>query len=67
MVSWSNLNQWVWADDLPYPPTWPVYTPPDKVTNSSEHYAETIELNSNHTDTLLPGSKYDPESGRLDG
>ncbi|KAF8209052.1 hypothetical protein K438DRAFT_1573180 [Mycena galopus ATCC 62051] len=52
--NWRNryetlcLHDPVWYDHLPYlpfPPTWPVYTPALKLGNWLEHYAEAMELN----------------------
>ncbi|KAJ7662439.1 hypothetical protein B0H17DRAFT_1093497 [Mycena rosella] len=51
--NWRNryealcLHDPVWYDHLPYmpfPPTWPVYTPALKLGNWLEHYAEALEL-----------------------
>ncbi|KAK6992953.1 flavin-containing monooxygenase [Favolaschia claudopus] len=51
--NWRNryqalcLHDPVWYDHLPYlpfPPTWPVYTPALKLGNWLEHYAEAMEL-----------------------
>ncbi|KAJ7347250.1 hypothetical protein DFH08DRAFT_867664 [Mycena albidolilacea] len=51
--NWRNryealcLHDPVWYDHLPYlpfPPTWPVYTPARKLGNWLEHYAEAMEL-----------------------
>ncbi|KAA1095597.1 hypothetical protein PGTUg99_007169 [Puccinia graminis f. sp. tritici] len=59
------LHDPVWADHLaymPYPPTWPVYTPKDKLANWFEHYAESMELDVWLQATLVPGAEYDPES-----
>ncbi|KAF9048817.1 hypothetical protein BJ165DRAFT_1462890 [Panaeolus papilionaceus] len=42
------LHDPVWYDHMPYipfPPTWPVYTPAKKLANWLEHYAESLELN----------------------
>ncbi|KAG5640708.1 hypothetical protein DXG03_007477, partial [Asterophora parasitica] len=52
--NWRNrydalcLHDPVWYDHMPYlpfPPTWPVYTPAVKLANWLEHYAESLELN----------------------
>ncbi|KAF7378296.1 Flavin-containing monooxygenase [Mycena sanguinolenta] len=52
--NWRNryealcLHDPVWCHHLPYlpfPPTWPVYTPALKLGNWLEHYAEAMELN----------------------
>ncbi|KAF7368295.1 Flavin-containing monooxygenase [Mycena venus] len=51
--NWRNryqalcLHDPVWYDHMPYlpfPPTWPVYTPALKLGNWLEHYAEVMEL-----------------------
>ncbi|PPQ74602.1 hypothetical protein CVT24_004191 [Panaeolus cyanescens] len=42
------LHDPVWLDHMPYipfPPSWPVYTPAKKLANWLEHYAESLELN----------------------
>ncbi|KDR78644.1 hypothetical protein GALMADRAFT_244116 [Galerina marginata CBS 339.88] len=42
------LHDPVWFDHLPYlpfPPSWPVFTPAKKLANWLEHYAESMELN----------------------
>ena len=42
------LHDPVWYDHLPYlpfPPSWPVYTPKDKLADWLESYARTMELN----------------------
>ncbi|KAF8893477.1 hypothetical protein BD779DRAFT_1506493 [Infundibulicybe gibba] len=52
--NWRNryealcLHDPVWYDHMPYipfPPTWPVFTPALKLANWLEHYAEAMELN----------------------
>ncbi|KAG6855463.1 hypothetical protein H0H87_002427, partial [Tephrocybe sp. NHM501043] len=52
--NWRNrydalcLHDPVWYDHMPYlpfPPTWPVYTPAVKLANWLESYAEALELN----------------------
>ncbi|KAF5378871.1 hypothetical protein D9615_006928 [Tricholomella constricta] len=52
--NWRNrydalcLHDPVWYDHMPYlpfPPTWPVYTPAVKLANWLESYAESLELN----------------------
>ncbi|KAG9220500.1 hypothetical protein CCMSSC00406_0003956 [Pleurotus cornucopiae] len=52
--NWRNrygalcLHDPVWYDHMPYlpfPPTWPAYTPAKKLANWLENYAETMELN----------------------
>ncbi|KAJ7648501.1 hypothetical protein B0H17DRAFT_1103099 [Mycena rosella] len=51
--NWRNryealcLHDPVWYDQFPYmpfPPTWPVYTPALKLANWLEHYAEALEI-----------------------
>ncbi|KAJ7094555.1 hypothetical protein B0H15DRAFT_127960 [Mycena belliarum] len=51
--NWRNryealcLHDPVWYDHLPYlpfPPSWPVYTPALKIANWLEHYAEALEI-----------------------
>ncbi|KAF8893478.1 hypothetical protein BD779DRAFT_1759690 [Infundibulicybe gibba] len=42
------LHDPVWYDHMPYipfPPTWPVFTPALKLANWLEHYVEALELN----------------------
>ncbi|TBU34305.1 FAD/NAD(P)-binding domain-containing protein [Dichomitus squalens] len=42
------LHDPVWSNHLPYipfPPTWPVYTPAQKLANWLEFYADALELN----------------------
>ncbi|TFK59097.1 FAD/NAD(P)-binding domain-containing protein [Pluteus cervinus] len=52
--NWRNryeslcLHDPVWYNHLPYlpfPPTWPVYTPAKKLAGWLQHYAEALELN----------------------
>ncbi|MBW0513417.1 hypothetical protein O181_053132 [Austropuccinia psidii MF-1] len=60
------LHDPVWADHfpyIPYPSSWPIYTPKDKLANWFEHYAEAMELDVWLETTISPGSKYHPESG----
>jgi len=45
---------------LPFPPTFPVYIPKDKLANWFESYAEALELNF-WTGTELVGGSYDEE------
>jgi putative flavoprotein involved in K+ transport len=47
---------------MPFPPTWPVYIPKDKLANWFEAYAESMELNV-WTDTELAGGSYDEGTG----
>ena len=42
------LHDPVWADHLPYlpfPDSWPIFSPKDKIADWFEFYAETMELN----------------------
>jgi len=48
---------------LPFPPTWPVYIPKDKLANWFESYAEAMELNT-WTDAEFTGGEYDAGRGR---
>lgn len=60
------LHDPVWADHLPFlpfPESWPVYTPKDKLAGWFEHYADAMELNVWTGAQLLDGS-YDDDSGR---
>jgi cation diffusion facilitator CzcD-associated flavoprotein CzcO len=43
---------------MPFPPTWPVFIPKDKLANWFEAYAESMELNV-WTGTELAGGSYD--------
>lgn len=70
--NWRNrydslvLHDPVWADHLPYmpfPSSWPVYTPKEKLANWLEGYAEALDLNV-WTDTELLDSEYDDDTGR---
>ena len=59
------LHDPVWYDHLPYlpfPPSWPVYTPKDKLADWLESYARTMELNV-WTGTELVESAYEGERG----
>ncbi|PLW17999.1 hypothetical protein PCANC_07186 [Puccinia coronata f. sp. avenae] len=62
------LHDPVWADHLaymPYPPTWPVYTPKDKLADWFEFYAASMELDVWLQSTLVPSAaEYDPDTGR---
>lgn len=42
---------------MPFPPTWPVFIPKDKLANWFEAYAEAMELNI-WCDTALEGGEY---------
>jgi cation diffusion facilitator CzcD-associated flavoprotein CzcO len=60
------LHDPVWADHLPYlpfPDSWPIYTPKDKLADWFESYASAMELNV-WTDTELLESSYDDDSRR---
>ena len=48
---------------LPFPKSWPVWIPKDKLANWLEFYAETLELNV-WTSTALDSAEYDAESKR---
>jgi len=48
---------------LPFPPTFPVYIPKDKLANWFEFYVEALELNF-WTGTALAGGSYDNERKR---
>lgn len=47
---------------LPFPSTWPVFIPKDKLANWFESYAEAMELNC-WCDTELVGGSYDETAG----
>ena len=60
------LHDPVWADDLPYlpyPASWPVYCPKDKIADWFESYASAMELNV-WTSAEMTDSSYDEASGR---
>jgi putative flavoprotein involved in K+ transport len=60
-----SLHDPVWYDHLPYlpfPDTWPVYTPKDKIADWLDAYAGIMELNL-WTSTALVGARYDPVAG----
>jgi putative flavoprotein involved in K+ transport len=48
---------------MPYPPSWPVYIPKDKLANWFESYAEAMELNY-WTGAEFERGRYDEASGR---
>ena len=48
---------------MPFPPTWPVFIPKDKLANWFEAYVESLELNY-WTGTELAGGSYDAKQGR---
>lgn len=47
---------------MPFPPTWPVFIPKDKLANWFEAYVEALELNY-WTGTELIGGRYDDNAG----
>ncbi|KAJ7477704.1 hypothetical protein FB451DRAFT_1243020 [Mycena latifolia] len=66
--NWRNryealcLHDPVWYDHLPYlpfPPTWPVYTPALKLGNWLENYAEAMELDVWTSSTVISARKND--------
>ena len=48
---------------MPFPDTWPVYIPKDKLANWLEFYAESMEVNV-WTKTTFLGAEYDKAQGR---
>ncbi|GAA5907376.1 hypothetical protein JCM5296_002178 [Sporobolomyces johnsonii] len=59
------LHDPVWADHFAYlnfPPSWPIYTPKDKIANWMEHYAEIMELNVWLESTIERNPTYDPQT-----
>ncbi|KAL8792661.1 MAG: hypothetical protein Q9195_004721 [Heterodermia aff. obscurata] len=65
--NWRNryhqlvLHDTVWFDHMPYlpfPPSWPVFTPKDKLADWFEYYAGILELNV-WTNSTLQESKWD--------
>ncbi|KAI0727076.1 FAD/NAD-P-binding domain-containing protein [Fomitopsis betulina] len=69
------LHDPVWYDHLPYmpfPPSWPVYTPAQKLANWLEYYAEAMELNvwtnsEAENVKLLDDGKYEVVVRKADG
>ncbi|EPS95682.1 FAD/NAD-binding domain-containing protein [Fomitopsis schrenkii] len=69
------LHDPVWYDHLPYmpfPSSWPVYTPAQKLANWLEYYAEALELNVwTNTEAenvkLLDNGKYEVVVRKADG
>ncbi|SCV03145.1 LAMI_0H05820g1_1 [Lachancea mirantina] len=70
--NWRNrykflvLHDPVWYDHLPYlnfPPTWPVYTPKDKLGDWFESYAKTLDLNV-QSDAVVTDAAFDDAAGR---
>ncbi|GAA4245437.1 NAD(P)/FAD-dependent oxidoreductase [Dactylosporangium darangshiense] len=60
------LHDPVWADNLPYmpyPDSWPVYCPKDKIADWFESYASAMELNV-WTSAEMTSSAYDEATGR---
>lgn len=61
-----TLHNQVFANHMPYlpfPKSWPVWIPKDKLANWLEHYAETLELNV-WTSTSLKEAEYDTNKKR---
>jgi cation diffusion facilitator CzcD-associated flavoprotein CzcO len=48
---------------MPFPPTWPVFIPKDKLANWFEAYVDALDLNY-WTGTELAGGSYDPKERR---
>lgn len=70
--NWRNrydslvLHDPVWSNHLPmmpFPPTWPVFTPKDKMGDWLDIYARALELNV-WTRTELVSASYDPATKR---
>lgn len=70
--NWRNryhsltLHNAVWLNDLPYipfPPTWPVFVPKDKLANWFEHYVDAMEINF-WGSTTFTGGDYDTARNR---
>ncbi len=68
--NWRNrykflvLHDPVWYDHLPYinfPPTWPIFTPKDKLGDWFESYARSMELNV-WNETTVKSTVYHPET-----
>lgn len=56
------LSRRVWADHFCYisfPPSWPIYTPKDRLANWMEFYAESMELNVWLKSTIERNPTYD--------
>jgi putative flavoprotein involved in K+ transport len=61
-----SLHDPVWYDHLPYlpfPDTWPIYTPKDKIANWLDAYADIMELNV-WTSTECAQASFDEAAGR---
>lgn len=70
--NWRNryhslvLHDAIWADHLPgmpFPDSWPVYTPKDKLGDWLEFYASAMELNV-WTSSSMEDATYDDATGR---
>ncbi|AMD19049.1 HBR148Wp [Eremothecium sinecaudum] len=70
--NWRNrykflvLHDPVWYDEMPYinfPPTWPVYTPKDKLGDWFDSYAKSLDLNI-QCDTTAVGASFDDVTRR---
>ncbi|KAH8679058.1 hypothetical protein BGZ60DRAFT_370499 [Tricladium varicosporioides] len=60
------LHDAVWFDHLPYlpfPESWPIFTPKDKLGDWFESYVKLLELNA-WTQTTISNSAYDDASGQ---
>jgi putative flavoprotein involved in K+ transport len=60
------LHDPVWADDLPYmpyPASWPIYCPKDKIADWFESYASAMELNV-WTSATMTENAFDESTGR---
>lgn len=60
------LHNAVWLNDMPYmpfPPTWPVFVPKDKLAGWFEAYVEAMEINF-WGSTRFEGGSFDDASGR---
>ncbi|MCR1782826.1 NAD(P)/FAD-dependent oxidoreductase [Nocardioides carbamazepini] len=59
------LHDPVWADHLPYlpfPPSWPIYSPKDKIADWFEFYAQAMELNV-WCSAEMTDATYDEQAG----
>ena len=70
--NWRNrykflvLHDPVWYDHLPYlnfPPSWPIFTPKDKIGDWFEGYAKTMDLNYKCS-SMVSGAEFDEASGK---
>lgn len=60
-----TLHNPVWANDLPYmpfPETWPMFVPKDKLADWLDYYAKAMELRI-WTSTEFTGGEYDEDAG----